>query len=93
MKPDRRHIHHLLIDSNFTHVQATFILAMTNLGFISLAFFLDPLLNLHAILAIEIGLALILTYLLNQYARRIRRANKLREELEAQETPRIAQPV
>ena len=90
MKPDRRHIHHLLIDSNFSHVQATFILAMTNLGFISLALFFDPLLDLHAILCIEIGLALTLTYLLHRHAIRIRR-EKL-EELKT-EPARVPQAV
>lgn len=73
MKPDRRHIHHLLIDSNFTHVQATFILALVNLLFISLAFLLDPLFDLHLILLIEIVMAVVMTYLLNVHARRIKR--------------------
>ena len=72
MKPDRRHIHHLLIDSNMSHVQATFLLALVNLFFISLAFLLDPLLNLHVILAIEIGLGVVLTYLLYRYARHVK---------------------
>ncbi len=74
MKPDRRHIHHLLIDSHLTHVQATFVLALVNLLFISLALFLDPLLDLHLILLIEIGLALGLTYVLHRYATAIRRS-------------------
>ncbi|MCP9237870.1 glycosyltransferase family 4 protein [Lewinella sp. JB7] len=72
MKPDRRHIHHLLIDSNLSHVQATFLLALVNLIFISLALYLDPLLDLHLILAIEIGLALGLTYILHRHAIRVR---------------------
>ncbi|MBB4079965.1 UDP-N-acetylmuramyl pentapeptide phosphotransferase/UDP-N-acetylglucosamine-1-phosphate transferase [Lewinella aquimaris] len=73
MKPDRRHIHHLLIDSNLSHAQATFVLAMVNLVFISLALYLDPLLDLHLILAIEITLAVGLTYMLNKHASRVKR--------------------
>ena len=76
MKPDRRHIHHLLIDSGLTHVHATFILSLTNLTFISLALLLDPLLDLHLILLAEIGLALVLTYFLNMHARRVKRAKR-----------------
>ncbi|WP_116106800.1 glycosyltransferase family 4 protein [Lewinella sp. IMCC34191] len=90
MKPDRRHIHHLLIDSNFSHVQATFILAMVNLGFISLALFLDPLLNLHAILSIEIGLAIMLTYLLHRHMIRIRRE---KQNVQVTEPARVPQTV
>ena len=37
-KPDRRHIHHLLIDAGYSHLQATGILVMTNLLIISLVF-------------------------------------------------------
>jgi UDP-N-acetylmuramyl pentapeptide phosphotransferase/UDP-N-acetylglucosamine-1-phosphate transferase len=77
MKPDRRHIHHLLIDSNFTHVQATFVLAMVNLLFISLALLLDPLLDVHLILAAEIGLAIMLTYILNRHARQVKRSKQV----------------
>ncbi|THH39852.1 glycosyltransferase family 4 protein [Neolewinella litorea] len=76
MKPDRRHIHHLLIDSDLSHVQATFVLAMVNLAFISLALFLDPLFDLHLILVVEIGLALGLTYLLYRHALRIKRQKR-----------------
>ncbi|WP_116125986.1 glycosyltransferase family 4 protein [Lewinella sp. IMCC34183] len=76
MRPDRRHIHHLLIDSDLSHVQATFVLALVNLSFISLAFLLDPLLGLHSILLVEIGLAVGLTYLLNRKARRIKQRKR-----------------
>ncbi len=74
MKPDRRHIHHLLIDSKLSHMQATFVLGLVNLLFISLALFLDPLLDLHLILFIEIGLAVGLTLLLRRHASAIRRS-------------------
>lgn len=78
MKPDRRHIHHLLIDSNLSHVQASFILGLVNLCFISLALGLDGVLDLHLILAIEITAAVVLTYLLNRHARVVRRNHAAR---------------
>lgn len=78
MKPDRRHIHHLLIDSQLSHVHATFLLALVNLFFISLAFFLDPILDLHYILAIEIALAVGLTYLLYRYAKSVKEGHVTR---------------
>lgn len=37
-KPDRTHIHHLLIDSGFTHMQATLLLVMINMIFIFTVF-------------------------------------------------------
>lgn len=73
MKPDRRHIHHLLIDSGLSHIQATFLLAMVNLLFISLALYLDPLVDVHVMLLIEIGLATVATYLMNRHAARVKR--------------------
>ena len=94
MKPDRRHIHHLLIDSDFSHVQATFILAMTNLGFISLALFLDQITNLHAILALQIGIAVILTYLLNRHAGQVKIAKAAASAVTSREKAGpVAQPV
>ena len=39
LSPDRNHIHHLLIDSGFSHMQATTILVIVNLAFIVLVFF------------------------------------------------------
>lgn len=80
MKPDRRHIHHLLIDSGLSHIQATFLLALVNLFFISLAFLLDPLLNLHYILAIEIGAGLLMTYLLHRHVIRVRQRESVGQQ-------------
>ena len=92
MKPDRRHIHHLLIDSNFSHVQATFILALVNLFFISLALYLDPVQDLHLILAIEIALAVGLTYWLNAHANEIKRQKRHAEQAAAAAAPVSAAP-
>lgn len=69
LKPDRRHIHHLLLDSGLSHMEATVCLVMVNLFFISMVCALDALLGLHEILLLEIGLALLLTYMLHRYVR------------------------
>ncbi len=91
MKPDRRHIHHLLIESNLSHVHATFILALVNLTFISLALLLDPLLDLHVILLVEIVLAVTLTYFLHRHTRELNRLRR-KEEAELQDTRPAAVP-
>lgn len=62
-QPDRNHIHHLLIDYGYTHMQATAILVSVNLGFIYLGFLLQSIGNLNLLL-IVIALATILTSLL-----------------------------
>ena len=41
--PDRTHVHHLLIDIGFTHIQATIVLAMVNIIFIAIAYLLRQL--------------------------------------------------
>lgn len=71
LNPDRRHIHHLLIDSGYKHLEATAILGLANLLFISVIFYLDTLIGLHYLLALEIGVALLLTFFLHRNVRRI----------------------
>lgn len=67
-QPDRRHIHHLLVDTGRSHIEATVILVIVNIVFISLVFWLDTFLGLHAILFIEVFLLLALTYVLHRKA-------------------------
>ncbi|HMU03858.1 MAG TPA: MraY family glycosyltransferase, partial [Saprospiraceae bacterium] len=55
--PDRKHIHHIMIDLGLTHMQATGVLFMTNILFIILAIMLQNVGNLM-LLAIILGLAL-----------------------------------
>ena len=71
LRPDRRHIHHLLIDSGYRHLEATAILGLANLLCISIVFYLDPYLGLHALIALQIGVALLLTFFLHRNVRRI----------------------
>lgn len=57
---DRTHVHHLLIDIGFTHLQGTAILALVNVIFIALAYFLRKLGSME-LMIILFGLAAILT--------------------------------
>ncbi len=70
--PDRRHIHHLLIDYGHSHLRATGILLLLNVLLVSLIFLLDPFLGLHVLLLIEIAVAGGLTFFLH---RRVVRRN------------------
>lgn len=71
-EPDRRHIHHLLIDSGLDHMQATTILGLSNMFFISIVFILDEWMELHALIALQIGLALLATFFLHRNVRQIK---------------------
>jgi len=64
--PDRRHIHHLLIDSGHTHLAATGILVLTNIAVIALVFLLHPYLEQHLLLLLVIGLFTLPTYALHR---------------------------
>jgi UDP-N-acetylmuramyl pentapeptide phosphotransferase/UDP-N-acetylglucosamine-1-phosphate transferase len=65
-KPDRRHIHHLLIDSGMDHMQATAVLGITNLTFISLLFYLDPIMELHVLISLQLFVALAATFFMHR---------------------------
>ena len=41
LQPDRNHIHHLLLDSGLSHMQATVLLAFVNVLFIVMAFMMQ----------------------------------------------------
>jgi len=70
LKPDRSHIHHLLIDAGYSHMEGSAILGIFNMLFISMVFYLDGKMSLHYLLGLEVGLALLLTYFLYRFARR-----------------------
>lgn len=71
-KADRRHIHHLLIDYGYSHMQATSILAGANMFFIALVFGLHDVLNMHVLLLLIIFLAGGMTYFLQLQLRQTR---------------------
>ncbi|MCB0506964.1 MAG: undecaprenyl/decaprenyl-phosphate alpha-N-acetylglucosaminyl 1-phosphate transferase [Bacteroidetes bacterium] len=60
---DRNHIHHRLIDLGLSHFQATLILVIVNIIFITLAYFLQSWGNLYLML-FELALAIVLSYIL-----------------------------
>ena len=78
--PDRRHLHHLLVDCGLTHMAASAILVVVSMFYISLVFVIDPLLDLHTLLAVEIVTALLLTFILHRTSRRIVQEKALAEE-------------
>lgn len=73
-QPDRRHIHHLLIDYGFSHMKATGILVSVNVFFITLVFGLQDVMDIHWLLLLVVGLATILTYILHQATKYKRQA-------------------
>jgi len=58
--PDRTHIHHLLIDSGLTHMQATGFLVVVNIAFIFLAVSLQHIGNLYLLMVI-LAVAMVLS--------------------------------
>ncbi len=71
-KPDRRHIHHLLIDFGLTHMQATGLLVLVNVVFITLVFSGQGLLELHLLLLLILIIASGLTLWLTLALRKVR---------------------
>lgn len=61
--PDRGHIHHLLLDLGFSHMEVTAILVVTNIIFIYIAYTFRYI-NINYLFLIILGLALILTEIL-----------------------------
>jgi hypothetical protein len=52
LSPDRGHIHHLLLDSGLTHMQATTVLILVNLAFIFFVIYFQSLGNLRLLIII-----------------------------------------
>ena len=65
-KPDRNHIHHLLLNAGLSHMQATATLVMVNIGFIILVYKLQDIGTLNLLLLI-FCIATLLTGLLYLY--------------------------
>lgn len=61
--PDRSHIHHLLIDSGLTHMQATVVLVLVNLFFIFMVVTLHEIGTLK-LLTLILGVAILLSTIL-----------------------------
>lgn len=57
--PDRNHLHHLLLDLGFSHMQSTAILVITNIFFITLAYLFQDFGSLYLLL-LMLGIAIFL---------------------------------
>ncbi len=62
-KPDRNHLHHLLLDCGLSHMQSTYILALLHVGFIILALQLRHL-GSWPLIGIMLAIAILLSILL-----------------------------
>ncbi|HRO08051.1 MAG TPA: MraY family glycosyltransferase [Saprospiraceae bacterium] len=67
--PDRRHIHHALIDAGLSHMQATGLLIAISIVFIILSFMLQKISNFN-LLVIIILLATVLSIIAGKFAKR-----------------------
>lgn len=65
-QPDRRHIHHLLIDYGYSHMQATSYLVIVNMLFIAFVLSFHRKLELHALLGVVLAFAAGITYYLHK---------------------------
>lgn len=70
--PDRRHIHHLLIDSGLRHSQASIILVFMNLLFILLVVLLQGIGTLN-LLFLVLGLASLGTFIAQRFAKKMKK--------------------
>ena len=72
--PDRTHIHHLLLDSGLSHMQATSVLVAINILFIVMVVFLQGL-GTHLLMLLVLGLAGIMSGWLYMKVARIKKLN------------------
>ncbi len=66
LKADRRHIHHMLLDLGYSHMQATTLLIAINIASFTLVLSLEKHLDMHWILTILLGAATLGTYALHR---------------------------
>lgn len=71
LKADRRHIHHMLLDLGYSHMQATALLVSVNIFCITLVFSLEKHMDMHWLLLILFGMATLGTYLLHRKRRQL----------------------
>jgi UDP-N-acetylmuramyl pentapeptide phosphotransferase/UDP-N-acetylglucosamine-1-phosphate transferase len=75
-KADRRHLHHILLDLGFTHLQSTFFLIAINLAFVAFAYFFNYLGN-SMLMFIMITVSILLSFLAITLRRRKSLQNKI----------------
>lgn len=62
--PDRKHIHHRLIDLGMSQILTVFVLLLVNVLFIALSLLLAPLLSINWLIVAVLALAILLSVLL-----------------------------
>lgn len=72
---DHRHIHHLIIDGNKTHMEATAILAGLNMFYITLVFFCHSRINMDMLIIIELLVISIFTFYYHRKMMRTKHPN------------------
>ena len=72
LSPDRNHIHHLLIDTGFSHMQATSILVFVNMAFIFLVFIMARYTDTLSLLVLVLSVATLMMAGLFYYVSRNR---------------------
>jgi UDP-GlcNAc:undecaprenyl-phosphate GlcNAc-1-phosphate transferase len=77
--PDRNHIHHLLIDSGLSHMQATFVLVVVNFIFIVTVFLLQKYTDTLLLILLITGIAVLMMG--GFYVSVVRRRKKLKAKL------------
>jgi UDP-N-acetylmuramyl pentapeptide phosphotransferase/UDP-N-acetylglucosamine-1-phosphate transferase len=68
---DRQHIHHILLDLGYSHVQSTFILIISNILIIAMSFIFQKLTNVQLI-TLQLFIALSLSYIATRQLRKKR---------------------
>jgi len=66
LAPDRRHIHHLLIDAGMTHMKATGTLVLVNIFFIAVVLCFQSI-GTFNLLCLILFIAVVLTLFLHRY--------------------------
>jgi UDP-GlcNAc:undecaprenyl-phosphate/decaprenyl-phosphate GlcNAc-1-phosphate transferase len=73
--PDRLHLHHLLVDFGFTHMQATAILVMTTTSFIIFVFLFQNIGTFKLLFAV-LAMAVMMSYMLRKKVEKRQTLNK-----------------
>jgi UDP-GlcNAc:undecaprenyl-phosphate GlcNAc-1-phosphate transferase len=63
--PDRRHIHHIVVDLGLSHLQATLVLFTAQCILMLLAYLLHKTMELHLLISLQIGFMALFTYALH----------------------------
>ena len=72
-KPDKNHIHHMLLNCGFSHKKATLSLILVNIFFIIFVYFMHPILRTRTLITLTFLLAMIIFYLPTFFSKKIKK--------------------